>query len=79
MMLHYIKLFERKCLILATSKYLVAQLMQLITSKRRNLITTYKKEYLLNIKRRISGESKIKKIFLSAETLSSIKKTSLIK
>ena len=79
MMLYYIKLFERKCLILATLEYSIAQFIQLIINKRKSLIITYGKNFLLDIKRRINGEFKIKRIFLSAEILFLIKKISFIK
>ena len=53
--------------------------MQLIINKRKSLITIYKKEFLLDMERRINGESGMEKIFLSAETLSLIKKISFTK
>ena len=42
-------------------------------------MTIYKKEFLLNIERRINGKSKIEKIFLSTKILFLIKKISFTK
>ena len=53
--------------------------MQSIISKKRNLIIIYKKKFSLDIEQRINGKSKIKKIFLSTEMLSLMKKISFIK